>query len=395
MMSYALTGTRRLLLLNCGCIALITLACQRTPVRENPIIATPVAGERTLPTEAAPLNIVFMVADGMGLGQLSAGMFVNDDEIAFERMKTVGLHKPRSSDNLVTDSAAGATAFSCGVKTYNGAIGVNPDGSACPTILEYAHDLGMPTGLVVTSTIVHATPAAFFAHEGLRSSYENIAAQLNDASVDFFIGGGQKFFQQRTGDTRDLVAEMRGRGRVVESYFDKTIDQVSASAKTTYGYFTADNDPLPASQGRTYLAPASTLALDYLAARDTAGRGFFLMIEGSQIDWGGHANNGEYIVTEVTDFSRTVDAVLDWAAARGNTLVVVTADHETGGFAVNYGSRPDSMIYAFTTDYHTATIIPVFAEGPGASAFGGMYENTEIYTKLRSAIGNARERRAR
>ena len=207
--------------------------------------------------------------------------------------------------------------------------------------------------------------------------------------MDFYLGGGQKSFTERNSYSRDFISDMRSRGRVVESYFDKTIDQLQARPELPYGYFTSFDDPLPAAQGRDYLAPASKLALEYLSARDQEGRGFFLVVEGSQIDWGGHANSGEYIVSEVQDFSRSLDVVLDWAASDGNTLVVVTADHETGGFAVNYGSRPDSMIYAFTSDYHTATMVPVFAHGPGDLAFSGIYENTEIYTKLLNALNSA------
>ena len=385
----------RLRTLSLAIVALTTCfaaACdtQRAAV-DGGVVSTAEPYARELPTYAAgeaPRNIVFLVGDGMGLTQITAGMYASDNRIAFERMRTVGLHKSYSSDNLVTDSAAGATAFSCGEKTYNGAIGVRPDGSPCPTLFEYARELGMPTGAVVTSTIVHATPAAFYAHEASRQSYENIAEQLAAADVDFFVGGGQQFFDRREGDDRDLIAEMRADGRVVESYFDKRFADVTASAKTPYAYFTAANDPLPVAQGRDYLEPASVAALDYLAARDTSDRGFFLLIEGSQIDWGGHANQGDYIVTEVQDFSRTIDAVLDWAAEHGSTLVVVTADHETGGFAINNGSTQDEMDYAFTSDYHTATMIPVFAEGPGAEAFGGIYENTAIYDKLHSMLAS-------
>ena len=338
-----------------------------------------------------PLNIVLVIGDGMGLTQISAGMYASGDRIALERMGVVGLHKSYSDDNLVTDSAAGATAFSCGVKTYNGAIGVRPDGSACPTLLEEAHGRGMPTGLVVTSTIVHATPAAFYAHEASRQSYENIAAQLADSDVDFFVGGGYKFFADRVSDDRDLIAEMRRGGRRVESYFETAFAEASAPDGARYGYLSAVEDPLPAAQGRDYLSSASALALDYLEARDTAGRGFFLMVEGSQIDWGGHANDGAYIVSEVQDLSRTLDVVIDWAAARGNTLVVVTADHETGGFAINNGSTREELVFAFTSDYHTGTLIPVFAAGPGAETFAGIYENTAIYDKLKASL-DARSR---
>lgn len=244
----------------------------------------------------------------------------------------------------------------------------------------------MPTGLVVTSTIVHATPAAFFAHEASRQSYENIAVQLAESEVDFFVGGGQQYFDRRSSDERDLISEMRSAGRVVEGYFDRRFSQTEPSPRQPFAFFSAADDPLPAAQGRGYLAPATATALDYLEARDTTGAGFLLVVEGAQIDWGGHANEGDYIVSEVQDFSAAVDTVLDWAMTRGNTLVVVTADHETGGFAINYGSTQSKMDYAFTSDYHTATMIPVFAEGPGAGAFGGIYDNTAIYRKLQAYL---------
>lgn len=333
-------------------------------------------------TQKAPKNIIVMIGDGMGLTQATAAMYMNGNKIAFERFPIVGLHKSYSSDNLVTDSAAGATAFSCGKKTYNGAIGVDSDTIACPTLLEDAAVLGMPTGLVATSTIVHATPASFFSHEALRSSYENIASQLAESNVDFFVGGGKKFFDQRELDERNLIKEMRSKGRVVDDYFASTFDELSIDPQKQFGYFTANEDPLPAAQGRDYLIPATREALSYLDKRDLNNNGFFLMVEGSQIDWGGHANKSEYIISETIEFSNAVDAVLNFAEENGETLVVVTADHETGGYAIGYGSKQDSILGAFTSDYHTGTMIPVYAYGPGSEEFSGIYENTAIYDKL-------------
>lgn len=330
----------------------------------------------------APKNIIIMIGDGMGLTQTTAAMYVNGNKIAFERFPVVGLHKSYSSDNLVTDSAAGATAFSCGKKTYNGAIGVDSDTVACPTLLENAAALGMPTGLIATSTIVHATPAAFFGHEALRSSYENIALQLADSKVDFFVGGGKKFFDQRESDQRNLIIEMEAKGRQVDDYFETPFEQVDIDPLQQFGYFTANDDPLPVAQGRNYLIPATEKALQYLDKRDVADEGFFLMIEGSQIDWGGHANLSEYIISETIEFSNAVDKVLDFAEADEETLVIITADHETGGYAIGYGSKQDSIIGAFTSDYHTGTMIPVYAYGPGSEDFSGIYENTAIYDKL-------------
>ena len=347
---------------------------------------TPLDRDDARAAPAKKLNVILMIGDGMGLTQITAGMYANGNEIAFERMPVVGLHKSYSSDNLVTDSAAGATAFSCGEKTYNGAVGVRPDRSPCPTLLELAERQGRPTGLVATSTIVHATPAAFYAHVPQRKQYERIAEHLAGSGVDYFIGGGQKFFADRKRDKRDLLDEMRAGGRQLGSYFDGPFADQQLPLIGAYGYFSALEDPLPVSGGRDYLLEATTAGLDFLTARDSTAVGVFMMVEGSQIDWGGHANNSAYIISEVIEFSETVNAVLDFAEADGNTLVVVTADHETGGYAINNGSTPDSIVGEFTSDYHTADLIPVFAYGPGAEAFAGIYENTAIYDKLRAAM---------
>jgi len=169
--------------------------------------------------------------------------------------------------------------------------------------------------------------------------------------------------------------------------FRTELASVDFTTKDKVGYLTADRDPLPAAQGRDYLPMATEKALDFLDSKTDDGNGFFLMIEGAQIDWGGHANNGDYITTEVIDFDKTIQAVLKFMETHPNTLLVITADHETGGLAINKGSRMDSLDMRFTSDYHTADIIPVFSKGPGADYFTGIYENTAIYYKMRKAFG--------
>lgn len=365
--------------------ALLLFSCKSSeisPENSSASAAEMLVSSNTKASPAIPKNIIIMIGDGMGLTQATAGMYANGNRIAFERVPVIGLHKSYSSDNLVTDSAAGATAFSCGKKTYNGAIGVDADTVACQTLLEYATDSGMATGLVATSTIVHATPASFFGHEALRSSYENIAVQLAESKVDFFVGGGKQFFTQREDDKRNLIAEMQANGRKVEDFFDTPFAEISVNPQQQFGYFTANQDPLPVAQGRDYLVPATEVALDYLDKRDVENNGFFLMVEGSQIDWGGHANNSEYIISETIDFSNAVDKVLNFAEKDGETLVVITADHETGGYAIAYGSTQDSLIGNFTSDYHTGAMVPVYASGPGSQSFAGIYENTAIYDKV-------------
>ena len=331
-------------------------------------------------------NVILLIGDGMGMGQISAGTYANDNTSALERFKVVGLHKPQSASHLITDSAAAATSFASGIKTYNGAIGVDVDTNAVQTILEEAELKGLKTGLVASSTIVHATPASFIAHNRKRKNYEEIAEDFLDTEIEYFVGGGKKFFDRRTIDERNLVNELKAKGYLMGDYltdFNDFKNQIGENKKV--GYLSADGDPLPVAQGRDYLVDAAMTGIDHL--NNQSEKGFFMMIEGSQIDWGGHANNADYIITEFLEFNTLIDQVLDWAEKDGETLVVVTADHETGGFTINPGSKMDSLVTAFTSTKHSGDFIPVFASGPSAQQFSGIYENFEIYFKMRNAYG--------
>ena len=335
---------------------------------------------------ARPHNVILMIGDGMGLTQITAAMYMQEEPLNLERFPIVGLHKSYSGDKLITDSAAGATAFACGVKTYNGAIGVDMDTIPQITILEEAESNALSTGLIATSSIVHATPASFIAHQPQRKMYEAIAADFLKTEIELFIGGGKKYFDRRETDNRNLYEELTNKGYLVSDYFKEDFSQFKAEPKKRIAYFTADKEPLQVEQGRDYLVPATSLAIDFLDNFDE--KGFFLMIEGSQIDWGGHANSSNYIITELHDFDKAIGKVLDFAAREKNTLVVITADHETGGYTIT-GGRRDSLVTQFTTGKHTPDLIPVFAYGPGAEAFSGIYENTAIYYKLRQVMGLA------
>ena len=385
--------------LSCLSLCLLMMSCPPAPTDTVGNTATPVTASTTSATAPAvapddamnrkrrPKNIILMIGDGMGITQISAGLYSNGNKLNLERFPFVGLHKSYSGDNLVTDSAAGATAFSAGVKSYNGAIGVDMDTLPVVTILELAEAAGLPTGLVSTSSVVHATPASFIAHNRLRRNYEEIATDFLKTEVDLLIGGGAKFFNRRTTDERQLMAELQNRNYAVDNFVKKDIQEISPIATKNYAYFTADAEPLPFSQGRDYLVPASRLAPNFLDKRDTKNKGFFLMIEGSQIDWGGHANKSDYIISEMIEFDNAIGAVLEFAERDGETLVIVTADHETGGYAIQNGSKMGEIDGAFTSDYHTADLIPVFAYGPGAEAFAGMYENTAIFDKMKKLFG--------
>lgn len=331
-----------------------------------------------------PPAIILMIGDGMGLSQLSAAIYSSPNPLSIEQFPVVGFQKTYSSSDLVTDSAASATAIACGTKTYNGAIGLSADTLPCYTILEEAHDRGLATGLIATATIVHATPAAFAAHQSMRVFYEDIAEDMSLSGVDLLIGGGKRYFDRRHKDDRDLLAEMQTRGYLVADYYNGNLSDVTPDPQRKFIFLTADNHPLPVSQGRSYLSYASRLAGEFLTRRSK--KGFFLMIEGSQIDWANHGNEGRLMIQETLDFNRAIEEAVDFARRRGNTLVIVTADHESGGFAINPGSKQGRIKTAFTTNGHTATMVPVYAYGPGAEAFSGIYENTELYHKMRAFL---------
>lgn len=326
-----------------------------------------------------PRNIVLMLGDGMGLSQVSAGIYYQNQPSSFERFPVVGLIKTSSASQLVTDSAAGATAFASGVKTYNGAIGVSTDTLVVKNIPELLDPRGYATGIIATSSIVHASIATFYAHVPYRFEYEDIAVDLIDSKLDFVAGGGTKFFNDRK-DGRDLFPLLRKAG------FSLYTDKLPKKLEDDRNLILLAEDALPTmTEGRgDFLQQASSLALKQLSKSED---GFFLLIEGSQIDWGGHDNDADYLIAEQIDFDQTIGRVLDFADSTGDTLVIVLADHETGGFTLSAdGDDYNKIAPTFSTGGHSATMIPVFAYGPGAGQFAGIYENTAIFDKIMALL---------
>jgi alkaline phosphatase len=322
-----------------------------------------------------PKNVIMMIGDGMGVSEVFAGLTANGGHLFLDNFKQVGFSKTQSSDNYITDSAAGGTALSAGIKTYNGAIGVNPDTVAVKTILEMAEEHGLATGLVSTSAITHATPASYIAHQGSRGSYEDIAADFLKTDIDVFIGGGYKHFAVRA-DKRDLTKELQAKGYQVI----RNMDEIYQVKEGKLAGLTADEHNNPAGKRLMSLPRSTETALNIL---DQNKKGFFIMIEGSQIDWGGHANNIIYIVKEMLDFDQTIGKALEFAANDGETLIIVTADHETGGLALAGGDMKSGVVKgAFTSGDHTAVMVPVFSYGPGSENFTGIMENTDIAKKI-------------
>jgi alkaline phosphatase len=326
-------------------------------------------------TATKPKNVIFLIGDGMGLSEVSASLFYQDQVSNFERFSTIGLIKTSSSSELVTDSAAGATAFASGVKTYNGAISVDQDSISVTTIIEHLEQKEFSTGIISTSAITHATPACFYAHTKSRKNYEDIALFLPTSNIDFFAGGGLEFFKNRK-DEKNLFDALRNND--YDLHTEKLPEIISEKKQAIL--LAEDGMPKMLEGRGDFLPDATKLALDKLSNNKA---GFMLVIEGSQIDWGGHDNDADYLITELLDFDKTIGVALDFALQNGETLVLVTGDHETGGFTLAADKNDYNIIVPkFATGRHSATMIPVFAQGPGSSVFGGIYENTDIYHKL-------------
>jgi alkaline phosphatase len=355
-------------------LLLLLLGCKSTEPQRAP------AGELQ-----RARNVILLIGDGLGISHITAGMIRQDKPLAIEQLPVTGLHKPHAYDDLITDSAAGATAFATGVKTRNGTLGLNPEGQPVKNILEEAKANGYATGLVTTATLVHPTPAAFLAHLPMRNQYEAVAQQYLKTEVDLFIGGGLKYFLPEDASGESVWQQLLKKGYNLSSYREGSLMEIPLDFTRKFGYFTAEGEPLKVGEGRDYLPLASRLAPRFL--QQTSRDGFFLMIEGAQIDWASHQNDQEYLVEEVLDFDRAVEEAMRFAQRNRETLVIVTADHETGGYSIQPGSKPDALIAGFSGDSHTGSLIPVLAYGPGSELFRGVYDNTAIYHKMKQALG--------
>ena len=324
-------------------------------------------------------NVILMIGDGMGLEQLSTAWIVNNRHLNItDNFPYVGLQWTYSANKLVTDSAAAGTALATGSKTNNGMIAMSPDRQPLETLSEYAKSKGMKTGTSVVCRICDATPAVFSTHAAHRDSLYDITAQFVDSRLDFLFGGGLRWWENRP-DGRDLTAEVEAKGYT----FVKDVKALEAVKEGPVIALTSYME-LPAALDREGAHQASVAkALELLDNK----KGFFLMVEGSCIDDYGHANKVGYVMEEIFDFDRTVGVVLEWAAKDGETLVIVTADHATGGMTLLDGNIAEQRVGVnFSNTGHNGVAIPVFAWGPRAEEFVGIYENAELSQKIKKII---------
>lgn len=368
-------------------------------------------------------NVIYLIGDGMGFGAVSAALLTHQQETGFEMSPVIGLSETCSADNHVTDSPAGGTALASGTRTKNGYLGIDPQEKPLTSILTKAQKMGKKTGIVVNTTLTEATPAAFYAHVKSRSEGYKIAEQLVESGIDVAIGAGQSAFVNRP-DSVNLLNALKLKqydvyldwkyilGTDSEKYMAilpmhevhrRNEPPVSRSAKDGSSLGLANKlakegkvyagDSTDISNPREFLSIATMAALKALEKRSRDG--FFLMIESAIIDGYGHSNDSEGMKLEMYDFNNTLMLLIDYVHNHPNTLLVVTADHETGGTGIAYQQHEVGekvpVNLGFSTKGHTGTVVPVFAYGVGAEMFSGVMKNTDIPCKIEYLMKNTRK----
>lgn len=331
-------------------------------------------------TEKKVKNIILCIGDGMGLAQMYATFTANRGQLNIFQMRNIGFSVTNAADAYITDSAAGATAFGTGQKTNDRAVGVDAFGKPLKSLAVYANEAGKKTADIVVCELTDATPAAFYAHNSERSDSSAIAADILNSNIDIFLGSAYNHFTTKVNGVT-VVDKMQQRGYTLIRKFDGFLN----SSATKILALMDDSVTRSKIEGRGDYLPLAFKKVT--KAFKNHPQGFFMMAEGSQIDYGGHANNLARVITENADFDRMVGEALRFADADGETLVIVTADHETGGLTLLDGSVEKGYVLGnFSTNDHTGTPVPVFAYGPHSGDFRGVYSNTVIFEKLLKLI---------
>jgi len=348
-------------------------------------------------------NIILLIGDGMGINQVTAYRIAKGGPnyiSAFDKFPFTGLVKTHAVDTLITDSASSATAYSSGIKTVNGYLGVNKDKQIVKNITEMLYEKGYITSLIATSEITHATPAAFTAHNESRDNTDQIAEAMFRSNNFISLGGGRDFFvPEDLGGQREDNFDILSLIKEQESYLESKDDFINFQLDTSKrifglfakeGFIREDNEPDLLEMFNFTLEQSNKVLVNNCA-------GFFIMTEGSQIDWEGLENdfNGQF--KEMDEFDQVVNRALEYAKTDQNTLVIVLSDHETGGLLIetdDWSRNPEpsnkmkiSWNTAVGIGTHTGTMIPAFAYGPGAENIAGVIDNTDIFFIMKEALG--------
>jgi alkaline phosphatase len=332
-------------------------------------------------TAAPPKNVILVIADGAGMGHFTLARNVRGDAFHIARMPVIGLSTTHCANRTVTDSAAGATALATGAKTNYEMLSLDPQTLApLPTVLERAKQRGKATGLVTTSYFWDATPAAFAAHANHRHD-AGVDGQILRTGVDVVAGSGLEDFQKDevSPELAKLAADTGYTVIATRAQLD------AATGKKLLAVFPWQPRNMDAPE-----APLPVLAKWALDHLDDDPDGFFLLIEHEGTDSSSHQNQTPDLRKALASFDEAVGVALDFAAKHGDTLVVVTADHETGGMRITETADKKRMRGEWSTTDHTGAAVPVFAYGPGANAFAGFQDNTDVGKKLFAAVGGGK-----
>jgi alkaline phosphatase len=368
-------------------------------------------------------NVILLIGDGMGAAHRTAARLYSvgrDGELAMDTLPIAGMARTWSTESVVTDSAAAGTALATGVKTFNAAIAVDRNKNPVQTILEMAQEAGKSVGLVTTVQLAHATPASFAAHNPNRDDYLGIALDMFEHDVDVLLGGGEDYLLpvgtpgcypddgDRT-DNRNLIDEAVAKGYkhvCTEADFEAVDPEATDKLLGTFADL---------GMTRPYFPSLAEMTEKAIAILDRDTEGFFLMVEGGQIDWAAHANDALNTLGDTAAFDEAVRLALDFQAQHPDTLVIVTADHSTGGLTIEDVPQdeacpeplPDDQRECknalhedgpfeekgggrfwldWTSVSHTADDVPVTAVGPHSDDLAGYYENTHIFEVMREAV---------
>ncbi|MCK4258213.1 MAG: alkaline phosphatase [Halanaerobiales bacterium] len=337
-------------------------------------------------------NVILMIGDGMGIEQVTAARVASqgaDGLLNLDELKYTGFLKTHSANNLVTDSAAAGTALATGVKTNNNYVALDPERRKLKSLLILAKEMGKKVGLVTTTRLTDATPAAFGAHNISRKNEKEIAADLINKDIDLLMGGGLDIFGTdpftRKPKSGSLIRQAEEYGYTFIDTAEKLKNVTDAQKLLgifNFGDLNFINDRFPPFEPS--LPEMSASALEYLSNDN----GFFLMIEGGRIDDASHLNDPEKTINETIEFDQAVGVVLDFAKKSKDTLVIITADHQTGGFALNRGLlNGENLSIGWTTGDHTGCMVPIYAYGPGAQNVLGTHHLIDISRLMADQLG--------
>jgi alkaline phosphatase len=331
----------------------------------------------------APRSMILIVGDGLGFSELEASRLLLrgiGGQLTLDRLPITGWQTTRSADDVVTDSAAAATALATGHKTDNGAVGIGADGKRLKSLFDAGRDRGKGLGVITDSYLWDATPSAFYAHRAKRKEYAAIAGDLASKGLDVAIGTERHGFEDDDDDDGPVLSVFTRQGFALAH--DWAGIEGSDRGRKLVGVF--PSNAITPIEGASLLPKLVEHALARLAANP---EGFLLVIETEETDTGSHENILDQTRRGVAALDATVAVAADFVARDGRTLMLVTADHETGGLSFLKGKAGKSLEFTWATGSHTGEPVPVFAYGPGAERFTGVHDNTDLPRLLAGLLG--------